>query len=88
LDTRRILKKIHHTEVAEVTNIERKVLKLYDGGCHLPLGVYCEKDVNNNFHVWAAKADTWDGKLKRVQVSSSTTFELAEQVFAKLNEAD
>jgi hydroxymethylbilane synthase len=86
LDTRRILKKIHNKEVAEVTNIERKVLNLFDGGCHLPLGVYCEKDAGGNFHVWAAKAESWDAEVKRVRMSSSTKFELAEQVVAKLNE--
>ena len=86
LDTRRILKKLHNAAVAEVTNIERKVLQLFDGGCHMPLGVYCEKDTTGNFHVWAAKAENWDGELKRVRLSSSTKFELAEQVVAKLKE--
>ena len=85
-DTRRILKKIHRSDVAEVTNVERKVLNLFDGGCHLPLGVYCEKDETGNFHVWAAKANNWDEQVKRVRLSSSTKFELAEQVVAKLNE--
>ncbi len=83
-DTRRILKKIHRPEVAEVTNIERKVLNLFDGGCQLPLGVYCEKDNQGNFHIWATKADNWDGVLKSVRLSSSTKFELAEQVVEAL----
>jgi len=84
LATRRILKHIHKSEVAELTNIERKILQLFDGGCQLPLGVYCEKDSIGNFHVWAAKADSWDGELKKVRLSSSTSFELAEQVVEKL----
>lgn len=87
METRRILKTIHNSAVAEITNIERKVLNLFDGGCQLPLGVYCEKDENGNFHVWAAKADHWNGKVSRVRLSSSTKFELAEQVVAKLKEA-
>ncbi|MEM1120527.1 MAG: hydroxymethylbilane synthase [Bacteroidota bacterium] len=82
--TRKIIKKLHRSEVATVTNVERKVLNLLEGGCHMPLGVYCEKDQNGNYHVWAAKADTWDGPLKRVRLSSSTHFELAEQVLAAL----
>jgi len=84
LETRRLLKNIHHPEVAQQTNIERKVLQLLDGGCHMPLGVYCEKDKNDNYHVWAAKADTWNGALKQTRISSSTTFELAEQVVSSL----
>lgn len=82
--TRRILKQLHHTEVAAVTNVERKVLNMLDGGCHLPLGVYCEKDNMGNFHIWAAKADAWDGKVKRVRLSQSTKFELAERVLEAL----
>ncbi len=86
LDTRRILKQLHQPEVAEVTNIERSVLKLFDGGCQLPLGVYCEKDQLGNYHVWAAKAESWNSELKRVHLSSSTKFELAENVVVKLRE--
>ncbi|GJM34052.1 MAG: porphobilinogen deaminase [Saprospiraceae bacterium] len=86
LPTRRILKQIHQAEVAEVTNIERKVLNLLDGGCQLPLGVYCEKDSQGNFHIWAASAKTWDAPVKRVNLSSSTSFELAERVVEALKE--
>lgn len=83
--TRKIVKQLHHTKVAAATNVERKVLNLLGGGCHMPLGVYCEQDDMGNYHVWAAKAPTWDGSLKRVQMSSSTNFELAEQVLAALS---
>ena len=88
LSTRRILQKLHQSEVARVTNVERKVLKLLDGGCHMPLGAYCELDQEGNFHVWAAKADTWDGHVKRVKLSSSTHFELAERVVAAITASD
>ena len=84
IETRKIIKKLHHPEVAAATNVERKVLNLFGGGCHMPLGVYCEQDEMGNYHVWAAKADTWDSSLKRVRLSSSTNFELAEQVLAAL----
>ena len=83
-NTRRILKQLHHTEVAAVTNVERSILKMVDGGCHLPLGVYCERDAAGNFHVWAAKAETWNGKVKRVRRSQSTKYELAEKVVTAL----
>ncbi len=77
---RRILQRIHQSEVAAVTNIERKVLQLMQGGCHMPLGVYCERDNLGNYHVWAAMAETWDAPLRRVQRSSNTHFELAQLV--------
>lgn len=85
--TRRILKKIHHRDVAQCTNIERKVLNLLDGGCQLPMGAYCERDHAGNYHLWVAKADAWNGAVKRIKLSSSTNFELAESAIRKLNEA-
>jgi hydroxymethylbilane synthase len=78
------LRQLHRSDVVECTNVERKVLQLFDGGCHLPLGVYCERDVQGNYHVWAAQADAWDAELKRVQMSSSTRAGLAERVFKAL----
>ncbi len=84
--TRKIIKRLHNSEVAAVTNVERKVLNLLGGGCHMPLGVYCELDDKGYYHVWAAKAATWDGPVKRVRMSSGTSFELAEQVLAALNQ--
>lgn len=84
LSLRRLLKKIHRADVAQTTNVERKVLQLAGGGCHMPLGVYCELDPQGNYHVWAARADEWDQPLKRTHLSSSTTFELAESVLQAL----
>ncbi len=84
-EIRRILKNLHHSDVSAVTNVERRALQLMGGGCHLPLGVYCERDADQNYHVWAAVADTWDSPLRRVRLSSSTTFGLAEEIIAKLN---
>ncbi len=86
IETRKIIKRLHNSEVAAVTNVERKVLNLLGGGCHMPLGVYCELDDKGYYHVWAAKAATWDGPVKRVRMSSGTSFELAEQVLAALKQ--
>jgi len=85
-ETRRILKKIHHSDVALTTNVERKVLQLLDGGCQLPMGAYCERDAMGNYHLWVAKAESWNGAVKKVRLSSSTSFQLAENAVAKLKE--
>ncbi|MFM8448777.1 MAG: hydroxymethylbilane synthase [Haliscomenobacter sp.] len=82
--TRKILQQIHHPQVSAATNIERKTLKLLGGGCHMPLGVYCARDAMGNFHVHAAMAESWDAPLRRVSLSSSTSFQLAEKVVAAL----
>jgi len=84
--TRKILKQLHHSEVSTCTNVERKVLNLMEGGCHMPLGVYCEQDHQYNYHVWATMAETWDSPMKRVRLSSVTKLGLAEQVVEKLKE--
>lgn len=84
LPLRRQLKRIHRREVAEATNVERKVLQLAQGGCHMPLGVYCEIDPMGNYHVWAALAEQWDSPLRRVHRSASTHFELAQTVWSML----
>lgn len=84
--TRRILKSIHHSDVAQITNVERKVLKLLDGGCQLPMGAYCERDAMGNYHLWVAMADAWNAPVKKVRLSSSTSFQLAENAIAKLKE--
>lgn len=79
-----ILQKLHHRKVARCTNVERRILQLCQGGCHIPLGVYCEIDSMNNYHVWAVYAEQWDSPLQRVQLSSATRTGLAEQVFEQL----
>lgn len=82
------LRQLHNDETLNCTNVERKVLKLYKGGCHLPLGVYCERDSLGAYHVWAIQADEWDAPLKRVQLSSSTRGGLAEKVYQALLKAE
>ncbi len=84
LPVRRIVRRIHQGEVAERTNVERRVLQLFGGGCHMPLGVYCECDSSGNFHVWAAQADEWQGPLRRAQISSSTRYQLPERILEAL----
>ena len=84
LETRRIIQRIHQSEVASVTNVERKVLKLLEGGCQMPVGVYCEQDRMGNYHVWAALADSWQSEVRRAKYSSSTNFGLAEQIVGQL----
>ena len=42
--TNEILQKLHHSDVATRIELERSVLRQMDGGCQLPLGVYCVDD--------------------------------------------
>jgi hydroxymethylbilane synthase len=79
--TRKIVAALHHGEVSACTNVERQVLKLLGGGCHMPVGVYCEKDNNGNYHAFAAFSTAFGNPLKRSQLSYSTHEGLAEEIF-------
>lgn len=48
-----ILEKIHHADIQATIAIERTLLQKMEGGCQLPLGVYCTKE-QNEFHVHVA----------------------------------
>lgn len=84
IEMRKIIAQIGDNDVARRTNVERKVLQMMDGGCHLPLGVYCEQDQLGNYHTWSAMANDVDGKVVRCKVSQSTFAGLAEEIYAQL----
>ena len=73
------LQAINNPDVAEQIAVERKVLNLFDGGCHMPLGCYCRKD-DNHFQVWTSKADEGDQFPDRLYMESKTTKGLAEKI--------
>lgn len=82
--TKQLVKAIHDKHTAEIIFVERKVLNLFDGGCQLPLGVYCEKDHMENYHVFAAIANSAEGPIRRAKVSYSTRDGLPEKVVEEL----
>lgn len=83
-ELRKIIAQIHDPETAAQTNIERKVLKLMQGGCQMPLGVYCDIDNASNYHVYAAFAKEADKPLIKINLSQSTQYLLAEKVVEML----
>jgi hydroxymethylbilane synthase len=77
------LQQINHADVKETIAVERKVLNLFDGGCQLPLGVYCEKD-EDVFKVWVSKADSATKLPKMLYVESRKAEGLAESIVEKI----
>jgi len=79
---------IHQKEVAEKIGIERKVLNLFDGGCQLPLGVYCEKgfdeEENTIFKVWVSKAPDALKAPIYTYYEKHETAEFAQEIVAHL----
>lgn len=82
-----ILQKLNHKEVEEAIGVERKVLNLFDGGCQLPLGVYCERcdDDEVIFKAWVSKADTWNKLPKLIYAESRKSEGFAELIVKKIN---
>lgn len=87
------LQKLNHKEVAETISIERKILNLFEGGCQLPLGVYCEcltpepsrsERGGPICKVWVAKAEKWNSFPKYFYFESKKTEGLAEKVVEKI----
>lgn len=78
-----LLQKMNHPEVQQRVGLERKVLNLLEGGCQLPLGVYCSPE-NELYVAHAAAAGDPCVFLKY----SVTEFEgMAEKVIADLRAA-
>ncbi|MFD0942018.1 hydroxymethylbilane synthase [Pedobacter boryungensis] len=80
------LQKIHDTATAEEIAVERKVLNLFEGGCHMPLGCYCKKE-DGEFEVWTSKAETDENFPDRLFLRTATTEGLAEKIVAKFDKA-
>lgn len=78
-----ILSNINNNETQSKISIERKVLNLLDGGCHLPLGSYCIKQ-GDTYKVWTAMAETWDAFPKRVYLEGDSVEGMAETILGKL----
>ena len=77
-----ILQNMNASDVQQRIGLERKVLNLLEGGCQLPLGVYC--DPSNQLYVSFAKSGTADRQYLKYNVES---FEgMAEKVIEDLNQ--
>ena len=73
------LQALNHPDVSEELAVERTVLKLFGGGCHLPLGCYCRKD-EGLYQVFTSKADEGDDFPDRLFLESASTDGLAQKI--------
>jgi len=78
------LQKINDASVVEAIAVERKVLNLFEGGCHMPLGCFCRKE-DGHFEVWTSKAETDEHFPDRLFLRAASTEGLAEQIVAKFS---
>ena len=78
-----LLQKIHDKKVAELIAVERKVLNLFDAGCHAPLGCYCRETDDGQFESWTSIADDNEDFPNRLYLRATDTQNMADQIFAK-----
>ena len=82
-----ILQQLNNQAVADEIAVERKVLNLFDGGCHMPLGCYCKKE-DGVYHVWTTKSKDQDEFPDRLYLTSSFSDGLAETIVSKFDIAN
>ncbi|HTH83692.1 MAG TPA: hydroxymethylbilane synthase [Mucilaginibacter sp.] len=80
------LQVLNHPNVAEELDVERTVLKLFGGGCHLPLGCYCRRE-DGMYQVFTSKADEGDEFPDRLFLEATETTGLAEKIVARFDKA-
>lgn len=78
-----ILQKINFPEVKKRIELERKILNLLDGGCQLPLGVYCSP--NNDLYVSYAKSS--NEKCIQLNYRVESFENMAQKVISDLKES-
>ncbi|MFN5319468.1 MAG: hydroxymethylbilane synthase [Bacteroidia bacterium] len=76
-----VLKKLHHQEVQQSISIERSILNRLEGGCQLPLGVYCQKRTYD-FRLWLSIEH--QGKLKRMFLQGKNPAYLVEKALLNI----
>lgn len=74
---------LHNQKVEKEIYIERQVLKQMDGGCQLPLGVYCT-DKNNEFTVYTSFANSKTGVASVHSYQSTNRDGLIETIIEEL----
>ena len=76
-----ILQQINHPEVAQRIGVERKVLNLLEGGCQLPLGVYCESESK----VYVSHAKNWEDGSDWMLYEFDELENMAELIVEEIN---
>ena len=80
-----LLQPINDTEVAKTISVERKVLNMFDAGCHAPLGCYCRKTAEGKYEAWTSIAEDNEDFPNRYYLQADTTEGMADKIFAKYN---
>ena len=90
-EIKEILKSIHNENIAKIVEIEREFSKIFDGGCHTPMGCYSQV---NEDKIKFIGAYSHDGKQIRVVIEDDLSkgkeiaHMAAEEIKAKINKGN
>lgn len=90
-EIKKILKSIHNEDIAKIVEIEREFSKIFDGGCHTPMGCYSQVDEDKIKFIGAY---SHDGKQIRVVIEDDLAkgkeiaHMAAEEIKAKINKGN
>ncbi len=80
-----IIDTISDLDVLIKINIERQLLNMFDGGCHLPFGAYCDTEMDDEdrlrFKVWVSIADEWDKQPKQFYFDTLDTDGFVDRMY-------
>lgn len=80
-----IIDQINDLDVLIKINIERELLNMFEGGCHLPFGAYCDTELDDEdrlkFMVWISVAESWDKQPKQFYFETLDTDGFADMMF-------
>ncbi|MCF8433667.1 MAG: hydroxymethylbilane synthase [Crocinitomicaceae bacterium] len=75
-----LLQKMNHPDVQRRIAVERKVLNLMQGGCQLPLGVFCDEDET----IYVSHATNWEDGSDWFQYNADDLEGMAEIIVEDL----
>ena len=84
-----IFEEISDLSTETAIRLERKVLNLFDGGCQLPLGVFCEPESNEDgeilFKIVVSKAKSSNEQPIHLSFETKYLEDYAEKIVDKIN---
>lgn len=87
VEIRAILQHIHDPQVEKAIAVERSILNQLGGGCHQPIGVYCEYlSENKHYKAWATAAKNWDDFPKRLFAEGTNQANVIAEIMAGLKD--
>lgn len=83
-----VLQKLNHTDVQTSIAVERKVLNLFEGGCHMPLGAYCTTEENEDeewiYKLHVSMAEAWDAVPSYIYMESKSPETMSQKAVEKI----